>query len=78
MALKAPGAASCTVEKAKGDSMMEVHCRDLGFDCDEVVRADTEGEVMDMVMAHASADHEMTETAEEMMKKVHMAMHEAH
>ena len=34
-----------------------VRCRDVGFDCDGVVRAETEEEALKQVAAHAKAVH---------------------
>ena len=34
-----------------------VHCRDIGFDCDGVVRAETEEEALARVVAHARTVH---------------------
>lgn len=44
--------------------MKTVHCRDLGFDCEGVVKAATETEVLEQVAAHASAVHGVTVTPE--------------
>jgi len=45
--------------------MKELQCRDIGFDCDAVVRADTEDEVMAQAAEHARDVHGMTEIDEE-------------
>ena len=37
--------------------MKEVHCRDIGFDCEAVIRADTEEEVMAQAAEHAREVH---------------------
>jgi predicted small metal-binding protein len=42
-----------------------VRCRDAGSDCDFVVRADTEEEVMELVAEHAKAVHNL-EISEEL------------
>ncbi len=39
----------------------ELHCRDLGPECDAVVVAETEDDVRAQVAAHASAAHGMTD-----------------
>jgi predicted small metal-binding protein len=50
---------------SKLDKIMKtVHCRDLGFDCDGVVKADTENEVLQQVAAHAQTVHGVTVTPE--------------
>jgi predicted small metal-binding protein len=42
----------------------EVHCRDLGFDCDGVVRSDSEEELMAQVAEHAKNVHHLNVTNE--------------
>jgi predicted small metal-binding protein len=43
-----------------------VRCRDVGFDCDGIVRAETEEEALKQVAAHAKAVHNIeTVSAEE-------------
>ncbi len=42
----------------------EVHCRDLGFDCDGVVRSDSEEELMEQVAEHAKNVHHLNITSE--------------
>ena len=39
-------------------------CRDVGFDCDAVVRAETEEEVLQQAAAHAETVHGVTVTPE--------------
>ncbi|HSF81471.1 MAG TPA: DUF1059 domain-containing protein [Anaerolineales bacterium] len=53
-----------------------VHCRDVGFDCDGVVRAETEQEVLQQVAAHAKAVHNLEEVSEEVVDKVRQVMRE--
>jgi predicted small metal-binding protein len=38
----------------------ELHCRDLGFDCDATVTADSEEEILTQVAEHAQAVHDFT------------------
>lgn len=45
--------------------MKELQCSDVGFECDAVVRADTEDEVMTQVSEHARDVHGMTEIDDE-------------
>ena len=47
-----------------------VNCRDIGFDCDGVVRAETEEEVLKLVAEHAKAAHNMDEVSQEVVDKV--------
>ncbi len=51
-----------------------VNCRDLGFDCDGVVRADTEEEAIQMVAQHAKDVHGMDEVPPEVVVKVKEVM----
>ena len=51
-----------------------VHCRDVGFDCDGVVRAETEEEVLAQVAAHAKAVHNLETVTEEVVEKVRQVM----
>ena len=47
-----------------------VHCRDVGFDCDGVVRAETEEEVLQQVAEHAQSEHGLEEVTPEVVAKV--------
>jgi len=53
-----------------------VNCRDIGFDCDGVVKADTEEEAMKLVAEHAEKVHGLTEITPEIAAKVKSVMHE--
>lgn len=53
-----------------------VHCRDVGFDCDGVVRAETEEEALQMVAQHAQTAHGLTEVTPEVVEKVKSVMRE--
>jgi len=39
----------------------ELHCRDLGFDCNAVVVAESDDEVLAQVAEHAKSVHGMTD-----------------
>ena len=41
--------------------MKKITCRDAGFECDYVVKGETEDEVMKRVSEHAMKDHDMKE-----------------
>ena len=56
--------------------MKVVHCRDVGFDCDGVVRAETEQEVLEQVAAHAKAVHNIETVPPEVVEKVRQVMRE--
>ncbi len=51
-----------------------VSCRDVGFDCEGVIRAGTEEEAMQLVAEHAGTVHDMKEISEEVAKKVRAVM----
>ncbi len=51
-----------------------VRCRDVGFDCDGVVRAETEEEVLAQVVAHAKAVHNIETIPPEVVEKVRQVM----
>jgi predicted small metal-binding protein len=51
-----------------------VRCRDVGFDCDGMVRAETEEEALKQVAAHAKTVHNMETVSEEVVKKVRQVM----
>jgi predicted small metal-binding protein len=51
-----------------------VHCRDVGFDCDGVVRAETEEAAMRQVAEHARTQHGLTEVTPEVAAKVKSVM----
>lgn len=54
----------------------ELHCRDLGFDCDAVMRANTEEEILKQAAEHAKAVHNMQEIPPEVVPKVRAAIRE--
>ena len=47
-----------------------IRCKDVGFDCEGVVRADSEEQVLQMAAEHAKAEHGVTELTDEMVAKV--------
>jgi predicted small metal-binding protein len=49
--------------------MKVVHCCDLGFDCDGVVRADDEETLLQQVAEHAAEAHKI-EVTPEMVEQV--------
>ena len=51
-------------------------CRDLGLDCDAVIRAASEEEVLKKAAEHAKAVHNMKEIPAEVVVKVRAAIHE--
>lgn len=51
-----------------------VRCRDVGFDCDGVVRAETEEEALKQVVAHAKTVHNIDAVPAEVVEKVKKVM----
>ena len=53
-----------------------VNCRDVGFDCDGVIKAETQEEALKMVAEHAQDAHNMQEVNQEVVDKVLEVMHD--
>ena len=53
-----------------------INCRDLGFDCDGVIRAETEEELLQLVAQHAQTVHGLEEVTPEVVEKVRSVMRE--
>jgi predicted small metal-binding protein len=51
-----------------------VRCRDVGFNCEGVVRAETEEGVLKLVAAHAKTVHNLEALSEEVVAKVRQVM----
>jgi predicted small metal-binding protein len=51
-----------------------VNCRDVGFDCDGVIRAETEEKAMQLVAEHAKEVHGIEEVPPEVVEKVRSVM----
>jgi predicted small metal-binding protein len=47
-----------------------IHCKDVGFECEGVVRAESEEEVLQMAAEHAKTTHGVSELTEELVQKV--------
>jgi len=54
-----------------------LRCRDVGVDCDAVIRAETEEELMRKVAEHAKTVHGMSEIPQDLARKVKAAIKEA-
>lgn len=50
------------------------HCKDLGMECDFVVRGETEEEILQKGAEHAKAVHNIEEMPPEMVEKVRAAI----
>jgi len=53
-----------------------LRCRDIGVDCDGVIQAETEEELMRKVAEHAKTVHGMSEISPDMVAKVKAAIKE--
>jgi predicted small metal-binding protein len=51
-----------------------VRCRDVGFDCEGVIRADTEEEALAQAAAHAQEVHGLKEIDDKVVEAVRSAM----
>ncbi len=51
-----------------------VRCRDVGFDCDGVIRAATEEEALKQVAEHARTVHNLETVSDEVVAKVRSVM----
>lgn len=49
---------------------LTVKCRDVGFDCEGVVTAETEEALLTQVAEHAKSAHGVEEVTDEMVDKV--------
>lgn len=53
-----------------------VNCRDLGFECDAVVRAETDEEAIQLVAQHAREVHGMEKVPIEIVDQIHQVIQE--
>ncbi len=51
-----------------------VNCSDVGFECEGVIRAETEEEALKLVAEHAKAVHGMQEVTPDVVEKVRAVM----
>ena len=51
-----------------------LRCSDVGFECDGVIRAETEEEVMQQAAEHAKTAHDVQELTDEIVQKVKAAI----
>ena len=57
--------------------MKELKCRDVGFDCDGVLRAETEDEIMRQAAEHAREAHGVEDVTPEMAEQIRAQIHDA-
>jgi predicted small metal-binding protein len=55
----------------------ELICRDIGFDCEAVVRADSEEDVMAQAATHAREVHGLQQIDAETEQKIRSQIHDA-
>jgi len=53
-----------------------LHCRDLGFDCEAIVRAESEDEILAQAAEHARTVHNLKEISPELVESVRAAIRE--
>jgi predicted small metal-binding protein len=63
--------------RGEGTSMRELNCRDVGFDCNEVIRGETDEEVMAQAATHARDAHGMNEIDQETGARIQSLIHDA-
>lgn len=47
-----------------------IRCKDLGFDCDQLIHAETEEDAFSLVTAHVEDAHEVDEVSPEMTARI--------
>jgi predicted small metal-binding protein len=53
-----------------------IHCRDVGFDCDGVIHAQTEDEALIKAAEHAKTAHGLQEITPEVVDRIKSVMQE--
>ena len=53
-----------------------IHCRDVGFDCDGVIRAGSEEEALQQAAVHAKKAHGLNEVTPAIVEQVRSVMRE--
>jgi len=53
-----------------------IHCRDVGFDCNGVIKAKTEKEALTLAAEHARKVHNVKEITPEIVDKIKSVMKE--
>ena len=55
----------------------ELHCADVGFDCEGVIKGESDDDVMEKAAAHARDVHGLTEVDAETAAKIRSQIHDA-
>jgi predicted small metal-binding protein len=53
-----------------------IHCRDVGFDCNGVIKAKTEKQALELAAEHAKTVHGVTEITPQIVDKIKAVMRE--
>jgi len=53
-----------------------IRCRDVGFDCDGVIKAKTENEALALAAEHARSVHGVTEITPDIVNKIKSVIRE--
>lgn len=56
--------------------MKVLRCRDVGFDCDSVMRAETEEEILRQAAEHAKTVHGLSQISEQAIEKIRTVIHD--
>ncbi|HEX7005378.1 MAG TPA: DUF1059 domain-containing protein [Trueperaceae bacterium] len=56
--------------------MKLLYCKDVGFDCGYVAKANSEEELLKLVAEHAEREHRLTEIPEEVVAQAKAAIRE--
>jgi AhpD family alkylhydroperoxidase len=65
------------VRAHQGDEK-ELRCKDVGPDCDYVIRGETEDEIFSKAAEHAKTVHHMKDFPRDLMEKARAAIHRVH
>ena len=57
--------------------MKELRCREVGFECDAVIRAESEEEVMRQASEHGRKAHGLEKITEEQERNIRSKIHES-
>ncbi|MFW2368785.1 MAG: DUF1059 domain-containing protein [Desulforhopalus sp.] len=55
---------------------LTVHCRDVGFDCDGIVKAENEEDLLQQVTEHAQTTHGLEKVTDDIVAKVKSVIRE--
>ncbi len=56
--------------------MKTLRCREVGFDCDAVMRAETEEGIFQQAAEHAKTVHNLSEISEQAVEKIRALIHD--